>query len=250
MYELLYTLFSCFACRFITFCWYFRLVWQIFCSQYAQCPYSYLSIVEQSKLHFILFLYMQKNSQNGNTINKNQFAYLRHNSILSQLLLICYNDWAKSTASSSLRYLFKMVWRCIRSTSGNNSWSNLVFNLHQRNFKSCEAIRGWHENLSKLSDIESDTSKIQADLNRMSEWTKIWQLSFNPEKCEVMRVTHLKDHTVPEYCLMGKKRKVVHEQVFKDLGVIMTSDLSWSEQVNAAANKANPTYSGPDQADS
>jgi hypothetical protein len=84
----------------------------------------------------------------------------------------------------------------------------------------------------------------------MSEWTKIWQLSFNPEKCEVMRVTHLKDHTVPEYCLMGKKRKVVHEQVFKDLGVIMTSDLSWSEQVNAAANKANPTYSGPDQADS
>jgi hypothetical protein len=56
----------------------------------------------------------------------------------------------------------------------------------------------------------------------MSEWKKIWQLSFNPEKCEVMRITHLKDHTVPEYYLMGKKLKVANK--FKDLGVIMTSD--------------------------
>ena len=54
----------------------------------------------------------------------------------------------------------------------------------------------------------------------MSEWTKIWQLSFNPEKCEVLRITHLIDHsTVHEYYLMGKKLK------FKYLGVIMTSDL-------------------------
>ena len=75
----------------------------------------------------------------------------------------------------------------------------------------------------KLSDIESDTSKIQADLNRMSEWTKIWQLSFNPEKCEVLRITHLIDHTVHEYYLMGKKLKVANK--FKYLGVIMTSDL-------------------------
>jgi hypothetical protein len=29
-------------------------------------------------------------------INKNQFAYLRHKSTFSQLLLLCYNDWARS----------------------------------------------------------------------------------------------------------------------------------------------------------
>jgi hypothetical protein len=36
---------------------------------------------------------------------------------------------------------------------------------------------------------------------------------------------------------MGKKLKVANK--FKYLGVIMTSDLWWSVQVNAAANKVN-----------
>jgi hypothetical protein len=71
----------------------------------------------------------------------------------------------------------------------------------------------------------------------MTEWTNTWQLNFNSDKCEVMRITHQKDFSLPDYNLSGKKLKVVNE--FKDLGVIMTSNLSWSNQVASSVKKAN-----------
>ena len=212
--------------------------------------------------------------------NKNQFAYLRHKSTLSQLLL-CYNDWAKSRNGRNAtdvifldftkafdsvpheRLLSKLEQYGIRGAliawfrdfltnrqqrvavrSTFSKWSDVVLGVPKGTIlgpilfliyindlpnEILSPVRLFADDTKiyrKLSDIESDTSKIQADLNRMSEWTKIWQLSFNPGKFEVMRITHLKDHTVPEYYLLGQKIKVVNK--FKDLGVIMTS------------NKANP----------
>jgi hypothetical protein len=71
----------------------------------------------------------------------------------------------------------------------------------------------------------------------MSEWTNLWQLSFNLDKCVVMRITHHKDKSIPEYYLSDKKLKVANE--FKDLGVIVSSDLSWSNQVASTVKKAN-----------
>jgi hypothetical protein len=71
----------------------------------------------------------------------------------------------------------------------------------------------------------------------MTEWNNTWQLNFNSDKCEVMRITHQKDFSLPDYNLSGKKLKVVNE--FKDLGVIMTSNLSWSNQVASSVKKAN-----------
>jgi hypothetical protein len=52
-----------------------------------------------------------------------------------------------------------------------------------------------------------------------------------------MRITHQKDFSLPDYNLSRKKLKVVNE--FKDLGVIMTSNLSWSNQVAFSVKKAN-----------
>ena len=89
----------------------------------------------------------------------------------------------------------------------------------------------------KLSDPENDGEILQSDLNRMSEWTNLWQLSFNLDKCVVMRITHHKDKSIPEYYLSDKKLKVANE--FKDLGVIVSSDLSWSNQVASTVKKAN-----------
>lgn len=81
----------------------------------------------------------------------------------------------------------------------------------------------------------------------MGDWTKTWQLRFNPEKCEVMRITHQRDLTVPEYYLSGKKLKVVNQ--FKDIGVIITRNLSWSDQVTTAINTENQSFFGSDQVD-
>lgn len=89
----------------------------------------------------------------------------------------------------------------------------------------------------ELSDVEGDALSLQSDLNRMSCWAKTWQMSFNPEKCEVMRITHQRDLSVPIYHLFGKPLKVVNK--FKDLGIIMSNNLKWSEHVNTIVNKAN-----------
>ena len=60
-------------------------------------------------------------------------------------------------------------------------------------------------------------------------------MHLNPDKCEVMRITHRKDKTKPIYSLGGQLR--LEEN--KDLGVTISSDLSWGKHVFATVNKAN-----------
>lgn len=88
-----------------------------------------------------------------------------------------------------------------------------------------------------LKDKDTNSNELQLDLDKMSNWTNTWQLCFNPDKCEVMRITHRRDFSTPEYYLSAKKLNVVNQ--FKDLGIIMSNYLSWNDQVNAVVNKAN-----------
>ena len=60
-------------------------------------------------------------------------------------------------------------------------------------------------------------------------------MHFNPDKCEVMRITHRKDKTKPVYSLGGQFRSVENT---KDLGVTTSSDLSWGMHVFVTVNKA------------
>ena len=62
-------------------------------------------------------------------------------------------------------------------------------------------------------------------------------MSFNPDKCEVMKISHQRDHSIPTYHFFGKSLKVVNKS--KDLGLLMSSDLKWGDHVNATVNKAN-----------
>ena len=61
-------------------------------------------------------------------------------------------------------------------------------------------------------------------------------MHFYPDKCEVTRITHRKDKTKPIYSLGGQFRSVENT---KDLGVTISSDLSWGMHVFAMVNKAN-----------
>ena len=78
---------------------------------------------------------------------------------------------------------------------------------------------------------------LQNDLMKLETWSANWQLNFNIEKCEVMRITKKTGHTRPSYTLTNKALNVVDET--KDLGVNITSKLSWSLHVNQCVNKAN-----------
>ena len=88
----------------------------------------------------------------------------------------------------------------------------------------------------KILDPIIDCQLLQADLNNLSEWACKWQLRFNAHKCESIHITHSRDKSVTNYTL-NKPLKDVDS--FKDLGVVITKDLSWGNHVSMTVNKAN-----------
>ena len=42
----------------------------------------------------------------------------------------------------------------------------------------------------EISDPMTDCQILQDDFNNLSEWARKWQLRFNADKCESMRITH------------------------------------------------------------
>ena len=70
----------------------------------------------------------------------------------------------------------------------------------------------------------------------LQKWSENWQLRFHPDKYEVLRVTHARDHTSYPYKLSGCTLQSVTETV--DLGVSLTSNLSWNTQTQKVVNKA------------
>ena len=82
-----------------------------------------------------------------------------------------------------------------------------------------------------------DTFALQSDLDSLENWTKSWQVNFNSDKCEVMRITLKQDKSIPSYYLSNTELRFV--DLYKDLGVNMSRDLSWSNHVGVIVNKAN-----------
>ena len=66
--------------------------------------------------------------------------------------------------------------------------------------------------------------------------TSYYSGHLNGDKCEVLRITHKRDFSLPTYSLGASLKSVKH---VKDLGVTVSSDLSWIDEVNVTVNKAN-----------
>ena len=90
---------------------------------------------------------------------------------------------------------------------------------------------------SVLRDTKEDVEELQKELTRLEYWSNDLQLNFNTDKCEVMRISKNNDNSSPQYYLCDNRLKAVSE--VKDLGIHITSNLSWSLQANKCANKAN-----------
>ena len=53
----------------------------------------------------------------------------------------------------------------------------------------------------ELRNHSLDEQYLQTDLNNLGKWAKKWQLRFNEEKCEAMRITHSRDKSTTNYKL-------------------------------------------------
>ena len=85
----------------------------------------------------------------------------------------------------------------------------------------------------------SDCDKLQEDLNNLERWESDWQMSFHPEKCEVIHITTKKTPILHSYSLHGHILSSVPQ--IKYLGVHISQDLKWNSHINSTSSKANQT---------
>ena len=90
----------------------------------------------------------------------------------------------------------------------------------------------------EISDTARDTVILQSDLFHLKSWSEAWQLNFNANKCEIMRVTHNRDKSVPIFSLVPRGELLSSVSAVKDLGITISQDLSWTLHVVEVVNKA------------
>ena len=86
-----------------------------------------------------------------------------------------------------------------------------------------------------IADSRNDIQGLQNDLDHLANWATLRQHRFNPD--ESMCITHNHNKLMSPSYTMGSESKPV--KAVKDLGDLISSDLSWSAQIDAVVNKAN-----------
>ena len=90
--------------------------------------------------------------------------------------------------------------------------------------------------LYKQIKCSEDYQQLQLDIDKISSWVDSNHLSLNPAKCKTMVLSRKRNFSYPPQFLLNK---VPLEQVetFKYLGVLISSDLSWSKHVDSICAK-------------
>ena len=81
-----------------------------------------------------------------------------------------------------------------------------------------------------------DCSKLQQDLNTLSNWATTWNMSFNPDKCEYLKITLKHNSLSYNYTMNNTKIKEVTSTKYP--GITINSHLSWTNHINNICNKA------------
>ena len=84
-----------------------------------------------------------------------------------------------------------------------------------------------------------DASLLQKDLNKMIDWCNQWQMSFNNDKCKVLRICRSLHPVVHQYTLDGTVLESVYHHPY--LGIELTSNLNWGKHISNIVGKVNRT---------
>ena len=93
--------------------------------------------------------------------------------------------------------------------------------------------------LYRIIRTKEDQSILQEDLRKLELWEHKWQMQFNADKCEVIRITNKRNPTICNYRVHDQHLQTVKQA--KYLGATISSDLSWNQHVDNTVKKAtNP----------
>jgi hypothetical protein len=92
--------------------------------------------------------------------------------------------------------------------------------------------------LYKTIKDESDTHKLQEDLDAAVKWENDWLMQFHPDKCSVMHITTKKNPIHHKYVLHQHTLQI--ESSTKYLGVTIQSDLiKWNKHIDNISSTAS-----------
>ena len=81
-------------------------------------------------------------------------------------------------------------------------------------------------------EVQTREDQLQNDLTKLISWTNRWQMTFNPEKCEILELGRVKWSLSTSYFLNGQKLSVILKH--KHLGVTLSTKLSSSSHIDEA----------------
>lgn len=89
-----------------------------------------------------------------------------------------------------------------------------------------------------LSIIKSyqDCEKLQSTLSAIENWSIVWQLPLNLNKCQVMSFNGRMEHISYQYSIRNYTLTCVN--TVTDLGIILSSDLTFTKQIDKVCSKA------------
>ena len=87
---------------------------------------------------------------------------------------------------------------------------------------------------------QTDAQALQEDLDSLQVWEREWQMEFNADKCEVIRITTKKNPIIYNYQIHQTTLQSTEQA--KYLGVTITPELSWKCHID---NITNQRTSGP-----
>ena len=120
------------------------------------------------------------------------------------------------------------------------SWVH-CYSLYISMISHCMSSPGHASLLITVSCVDNslaDAKALHEDLDNLQQW-KDWQMKFNPDKCEVIRITNKRKVIDSEYTIQIQSLR--HTDKAKYLGVTIDSPLSWSHHIDTITKKTNNT---------
>ena len=90
--------------------------------------------------------------------------------------------------------------------------------------------------LYKQIKCSEDYQQLQMDIDKISSWVDHNNLSLNPAKCKTMLLSRKRNLSHPPQLLLNEA-PLEQVEAFKYLGVLISSDLSWSRHIDSICAK-------------